>query len=380
MSVEEFRNRAEKLLADMGLLENEARKAGGSGGAATIRTYSNIRSLISEMKEIENKAVEMEKADIATRIKFSRKAKKTAKAFWRLVREINAMHAKGEMGEEEAKRFGAILEKVKGKKVPEAERDLEPFKRMESLATRMGEVNEKLGNLAEEIDSRLAYLEAQLESARVAENLSELEKQAGRYREIEAVLRRYGEWRKVHIMRLRGMPLSKVIGACSTGELFALGFPRPKDEFSLDELGDFLVSAKVGGSAAEVLGMADLELGKLKAIVGDHHQFLRLVNENSEWLEMVAGLERSDFLAFDFGNGERKGLIAKALSASKETVLEGEMRELYKIGRLEFEGLRHAAGKVDEARKGKKIDEGAIKSEAVELGGIRGRLQVESGE
>ncbi|MFH0817087.1 MAG: hypothetical protein V1909_00460, partial [Candidatus Micrarchaeota archaeon] len=265
MTLEDFRARTEKLLFETERLEREARKAGGRGGASAMTIYSELHNLILDMGEIEGKASALDNADIATKIKFSRKAKKVGKSFWRIVREINALHAKGEMEEKDAKQFGKVLELIKSKKMDEAKRELLPFKRLEALARETAKVHVEMEALAGEVDSRISYLEKELSEIVPQEKIEELKKKAKKHGEANSVLKNYEAWRLSQIEKLKRMPAAKLIKACSSNtDLFDLGFPRPKDEFSLSDLGEFLVISKVEGDAETILRLNDLEVEKLK--------------------------------------------------------------------------------------------------------------------
>jgi hypothetical protein len=108
-SLEDIRARADKLLKERKVLEEQVEKLGGGRAETAAYVYGKMRELVSEMKGLDAKSAEMDNADIATRIKFSQKAKKAGKEFWRLIREINGLHEKGELEESTAKKFGSVL-------------------------------------------------------------------------------------------------------------------------------------------------------------------------------------------------------------------------------------------------------------------------------
>ncbi len=376
MGVDDFRKRADNLFLEAERLEDAATKMGGKGAASTMTCYAEIRGLIADLRELESREREIENSDIATKLKFSRKAKKAGKGFWRIVREINALHAKGEMEEKDAKQFGKVLELIKVKKLLEAERELFPFKRLEALAKEREKIHSEIDVLTEEIESRISYLRNELTSVIPKEKIEELAKGRERYQWATEIVKGYDEWRVEQVEKLMRLPVAKLIKACaSNDDLFGLGFPKPRDMLSLEEFGDFLVSSKINGDAKEVLGLRDLEPEELRGIVADHHQFRRLASENSRWLEAVAELRSSDFLRFDFGNDERKRKLLLALGLAKEKNLEERVGALAQVGRKEFEEWKAASMTLEGRLSAQKnIDERSINSELSELERIRGEL------
>ena len=376
MSTDDFCKRADELFSEAEKLDETATKTGGKGAASTMTIYAEVRGLIADLRELESREREIENSDIATKLKFSRKAKKAGKGFWRIVRKINELHAKGEMEEKDAKQFGKVLELIKVKKLHEAERELFPFKRLEALAKEREKIDSEISALTEEVDSRISYLKNELANIIPKEKIEELEKGRERYRWANEIMKSYEEWRAKQIEKMTRLPVAKLIKVCaSSDDLFGLGFPKPRDMLSFEEFGDFLASSKIDGDAKEVLGQSDLKPEELKSIVVDHHQFKRLSSENSQWLEAVEELKTSDFLSFDFGNEERKRKLLLALELAKEKKLEEKIEALARVGRQEFEEWKAASITLESCVGSKKnVDEHAINSELRELERIRGEL------
>lgn len=359
------------------------RQLGGEGAEATAYIYGKTKEFLFNMKDIDSKSSELDNADIATRIKFSQKAKKFGKEFWRLVREINSLHEKGQLGEAQAKRFGVVLEKLKARKYEEAERELLDFKKLELVSKRLRESEGSFSSLAKDLDSRIGYLEKQLSETEQRADSKELEQKASVYLRVAPILDSYGAWRAGQIAKFKSLPAAKLILACfASDELFTLGFPKPKDAFSLEELGDFLRASKSEATPKRLLEMEGMRQEEIKKSFPDAHQFRRLIGENSDWLASVFGLEHSNFLVFDFGNEERKRLILSAIQTSKEKELASSIQSIASLSRADFENGKAAAAAIARiSHDGKKEYNGdfaALHSELSALRDIRKRLPASS--
>jgi hypothetical protein len=384
MKAVEFRARSEKLLSEKKRIGERAKRI-GKGAEINVSIYAGVMGLIAELGEIEAKAEEVEKADIATKIRFSRKARKAGRGFWRLVREINALHLKGAMAEADAKQFGKSLEAIKGKRLKDAERDLERFRGMGELAKEMGGLEVEINSLCDDIDSRLEALKAELDDAREMANAGELEEKAKGFLAANAALLEYNGWRRRQAEKLVAMPVRRLVRAYSeTKELRALGFPHPKDEFSLDELKDLLDKAQLNSVAKELLHMAEMKTEELKPVVGDHHLFRRLVGENARWLEQVSFLAEGKFLEFDFWDERKKEALQKAAMASKDETAISSLKMLCGISRAQYEEMKGANAMLSVARAKEVRPEQEIVSEINELEALMAAFgrgsQDESGE
>ena len=379
--MENLRSRAEKLIKERKFLEQEEEKLGGERAINALEIYSKIKDLIFELRYLEGRAPEMDNADIATRFKFSRKGRKAGKGFWHLVGEINGLHQKGELSESDAKQFGVVLEKVKAKKHEEAERELGRFKKLELLWINLEKLDDELWEVEKEIDSRINVLKRSLSDAQEEIPAENLEAKAEKYKEAKRILEEYAAWRERQTAKLKGMPARSLIRSCSASEdLFLLGFPRPKDEFSFDDFGAFLKDAKIDADAKGVLSLADQRVEELKKHLSDHHMYKRLVSENLEWLEAVTSLERTDFLSFDFGNNEKNERIIAAIGVSRESSLEKKMNGLSKIPRADFERSKTANSHLEKLKlspkKSEPINAEKIAHEISELRKIKSDLPI----
>ncbi len=382
--MESLQTRAERLLKERAFLDEQARSFGGEKAATTLEIYSRANSLVSEFKELEGKAKEIENSDLATKIKFSRKTKKSAKEFWRMVREINDLHKNGKMDEGDAKRFGAVLEKVKAKKYADAETELGKFKRLELLSQGVARSDSEFRELSKELESRINSLERELSESEASVSMEELEKKSEKYLAAKKILEDYQLWRDRQVSKFKSMQARNLIKACLANEdLFKMGLPRPKDEFSFEELGEFLTDSKIDADTKRVLELADLRTEDLKKHLVDHHMFKRLVNENSEWLESAEALEGTDFLSFDFVNGERNQGIMSAIGASNDKKLESEMKSLLGLSRGDFEDSKAAHRLLEQLKstpkKQEKQDPAKIRSEISELRKIKSELPAGKG-
>ncbi|MFH1448276.1 MAG: hypothetical protein ABIG39_05420 [Candidatus Micrarchaeota archaeon] len=380
----EFDERFEELTYKMSGLWGDLHKRWGEHSLKNLKVCGRIRNLIDEMEALEKRTVEMENADIATKIKFSRKAKKSGKEFWRLVREINTLHEKGDMREDHANLFGDSLKKLKARKFNDARGDLRHFKTLEDLYRELDSVSDGIRDLGKEIDSRINSLSEMLLDMHSIESLDELEMKAGAYEEASIVLKQYDRWREKQVARFKKTPAETLIKACSEGVLFDMGFPKPKDDISFGELGDYLSSSGIDGSPKEILRMADLDVRNLKKIIDDQHMFMRLVNENADWLESAAELERSEFLKFNLGDGARTERILSAITASGDNELLEAMQKMKSLPRDDFEDGRDAVHSIERVRaakeKYKDVDVGSIESEMAALRNVKDKMDRVSGQ
>jgi hypothetical protein len=233
-----------------------------------------------------------------------------------------------------------------------------------------------MSELEKELDSRIGFLEKKLGDAELPVKTEELERKADVYGGAARFLETYESWRGRQLSKFKRMHVLRLIKTClASEELFMLGFPRPKDAFSFEELGDFLKSSAIEATSERLLEMAGMKVEELKKFVGDQHQFRRLASENSDWLESVAGLESSGFLSFDFGNDEKKKLLLSAIRASGEAGLSESMEKISSVSRSEFEEGKAAALRLERQKtKENAPDADSVRLEILALGEIKRRL------
>ncbi len=350
--MDELKTKVDRLINDKSALEKRIEETGGSKAYKALDICRRIRELIGNMETLDGRTEDVEKGDIATKIKFSRKVKKVGREFWRIVNEINGLYEKKELQESHSKILGKAMEHIKVKKFREAKSVLGELKELETLFSEMARIDDQLNEIEKVIDTKIDSLKDSIYELKEIRSIDDLEKKKKRYDEITSLLNVYSSWREEQISKLKKTPALKLVSVSSSDPgLFELGFPKPKDMLSFDEFEDFLKISGLKEQPEEILEMADMEMKLLKRKVKDQHLFRRLVSENIDWLRSVSELENSEFLVFDMGNEKRKNKIMDAVRASKNSEVEKKVSKVCEVPHEEYEDLERAALSYEKKKK-----------------------------
>lgn len=307
-----------RLLDDLASANGKVEKEGKERLERISRIHRELSEFLAESEEMVERAVGIEKEDVSTRIKFSRKVMAFVKRLDRVWAEVTALFREKKIQKKDGEAFeNAIIsmKKMKKEKLENARRELEKLEPFIAISRKKDETEN-------EIEETRKSLERELDRIKLEEGrISDFEKMKTidgslleRYSHIKGQMKKYEEWRKGRIEKLKGQPLLSIAKAVAK-EPTLMDALKPAEE-SLSKLVSFLEERRELASLtpSKALEMLDYNEKKLGHHISDAHRFKGILEDNRGWIKRMEELEKSDFLAIKIG--EEKS-IARALSLAE---------------------------------------------------------------